>query len=561
MVYAVLLYGVALLQYSDISRGGTSAGLMNLGRGKDLFYYLVIVQAGMIMVLLPPITSGALTIEKEKDTLALLLLTKLSPWTIVFEKLLSRVFAMGTFQLLSLPLFAIIYGMGGVELDSLVIAIAGLLSLTVLVASISILCSAWFRTTSAAFVMTFILQFCFLCVFGPVLLIDLTRAATSQVFVSGVTREVNLALAGIVAIIFCMSGCVSLICLFIASKILVLRAFLPARNLVLEIFRHADHFFSELNNRTTGGIILVPDRDTLPLFHPIAWRETRKKSLGTFRYQFRILMLLLAPLIFAIAYVMQEGRNDFTSPFRTFPVFFWVVSIICLTIHSTAAIPAERTRQTLDVLLVIPASSTEIVHEKLAGVRRLIMILSVPFTVLVIFQAIWTGYVVQGLSLLQNTHFLLELLATALAALIYMPLIMWIGFQFGLRMRTQMRAVLSTFVVVGAMCAVPALFFEATRSAPLSLGETWGGILYSSGYAIRWLSPVQIVLRANNLFGTFQGQFAWLVLGFHFAFYAVISLLIRRNALRSFSRIVGRMEPGPVDEPVAHSIETVTQTL
>ena len=156
VIYAVALYGLALLQYQLISGDGV-AGVMNMGGGRRLFDNLVMLQSAMIFLLIPPITCGALTIEKEKDTLALLLLTKLSPLTIVFEKMLSRVFTMATYQLLSLPLFAIIYGIGGVDLGDIIVAIAGLASLTFLVASISILCSTWFRTTSSAFVWTYIL--------------------------------------------------------------------------------------------------------------------------------------------------------------------------------------------------------------------------------------------------------------------------------------------------------------------------------------------------------------------------------------------------------------------
>ena len=544
VVYAVVLYGAALFQYADLQHGGTAAGLMNLGRGQNFFQLLFAIQAFAIVLLLPAMTCGALTVEKEKDTLALLLLTKLSPWTIVFEKLLSRVFAIGTYQLLSLPLFAIVYGMGGVELSGLILAIGVLICLTIVVGSVSILCSTWFRTTSEAFIMAYLALFAFgscfslpaMPVIGQMVMSNRFGAMPYQPRVSGWEQVASamISLTGLGMATFVVSA----ISLVIASRVLVARAFVRPRNIVLEWFQSADRYFNELNKKTTGGIVLVQDRATLPTFQPIAWRETRKKSLGTFRYQFRILMLLLAPLILVIAAFLMDGRNDFTSPFRGFPVFFWSISVICLTIHSTGVIPSERIRQSLDVLLVAPIPSAEIVVEKLSGVRRLIKILTVPFAVLIIFQGIWTGYVVRGSMLEKNTDFWMELTAATLTVVVYMPLTMWVGFQFGLRLRSQVQAVLATFAVVISICVLPLIL---ARTLSIAQGP---------GFAVlRWISPLQLILSTRELVTrnpTLRGEtlFAWLILLAHFVGFGIAWWLLRRNALLSFSRSVHRLEVG-----------------
>ncbi len=562
-LYAAALYVPALLQYHNLNGGGSASGVVNFGQGRNLFLILTLTQAWMILLLLPPITCGALTVEKEKDTLALLLLTKLSPWTIIFEKFLSRIFAMGTYQLLSLPLFAIVYGIGGVELGELIFAIVALISLTMVVGSLSILTSSWFRTTSVAFVMTYLLLLILgsgvvPLTYGIVISLRMRNFPPAPVvtFWDAITDMMMqpqvMSLLGLVILPMLLS----IACLFLASKVLIMRAFVPAHNIVLEMFRFADRFFNELNKATTGGIILVPDRISLPHFDPIAWRETQKKSLGTFRYQFRILMLLLAPLILAISAVLTESRTDFTSPFRIFPAFFWVVSVICLTIHATGAIPSERIRQTLDVLLVCPIAPAEIVREKLAGVRRLIMILTVPFAILVLFQAIWSGYVIQGATTWQSANFWLELTTISLATVIYMPVIMWTGFQMGLRMRTQIQAVLSTFAFIGAACALPVILIVSWDNLDLnqnpSLNQAQEPWLI---FLMRWLNPLQVLFGTGNLsrgvdpitntFYVMNPRFAWFVIGVHFAIYGALWWWLRRNAMQSFSRIVRRLEPNP----------------
>lgn len=562
VIYAVVLYSLALWQYDATSGGGLS-GFANLGLGRIFFWQLVMAQIWAIMLLLPAITCSALTVEKEKDTLALLLLTKLSPWTIVFEKLLSRIFAMGTYQLLSLPLFGIVQSMGGVETWEIIAAILALMLLSFAVGSVSILCSTWFRTTSEAFIMAYLSVYCLSCVFSPLYAVTFRQYQLQAMAVTPTTPDSPPTffqqMFALIAEMFLpvATGILSLLLstsvLWVASKVLVPRAFVSSWNVVLVLFQRADRFFNDLNAKTTGGIVLVSDRETLPLFQPIAWRETRKKSLGTFRYQFRVLMVLLTPLILVISAAITDSRMEFSSPFRMFPVFFWFVSLICLTIHSTGVIPAERIRQTLDVLLVAPLSASEIVNEKLAGVRRLIKVLSVPFAVLIIFQAVWTGYIQQSSIQSQQGKLWYELISMSLSVAVYMPLIMWIGFQFGLRMKTQIQAVLSTFFTVTGICLIPSFLFRTlialSRQNAIVPGTI--GDLFVSFVGV--LSPLMVLGGINPSIRSIDGMtrsltepdvsFQAAILIIHFTFYGTIWLLLRRNAIRSFSRFVRRLEP------------------
>ena len=560
VLYAVILYGFALWQYDSITGGASGGGFVNLGRGHEFFTILVDIQKFAIYLLLPAITCGAVTVEKEKDTLGLLLLTKLGPMTIVVEKLLSRVIAMGTYQLLSLPLFAIVYGIGGVELSGLIAAIIELTALSIAVASVSILCSTWFRTTSEAFIMTYVLVLSIAgCVqFDKEILASIQMRSNSP-FATAMPSLTQTLMAPILIAIqsFVFSG----IFVLIASRTLFRRAFVSPKNILLGIFQSVDRFFNALNDSTTGGIVLVKDREGLPLFQPISWRETRKRSLGTFRYQFRILTLLLTPLIFVIAAVLSEGRVDFTSPFRGFPVYFWLVAMICVTIHSTGVIAAERMRQSLDVLLVAPLTASEIVSEKLAGVRRLIKILIVPFAVLVTFQAIWSGYVMPaGSTLNQTTDFWLELVSSSLAPLVFMPVLMWVGFHFGLRLRSQMQAILATVAAVLVICLLPLAIakYLDLESLALSPGVSrWNRAPWS--VCLSWISPLRSMFETNNFgmeddFGFYNApnvpiaipvkfeMFRWVSVTIHFVFYGLVWACLRQYALNSFSRVVKRSE-------------------
>ena len=574
VVYAVVLYGFALFQYSGIGRAGGSSGLMNFGRGHELFGQLVAIQGAMIFLLLPAITSGALTVEKEKDTLALLLLTKLKPWTIILEKYFSRILAMGTYQLLSLPLFAIIYGMGGVELSEVMRAIATLITVTLFVGAISILCSTWFRTTSTAFVMTYVaVVFCSLFMAWQLRTLFsgfLPPASMAPSFGASARGLPVSPWAVFLSSLVSIPVLGSIFCLAIAINALIPRAFVRPRNLVLELFQKADQFFNQLNEVTTGGIILVNDSVNFPESLPIAWRETQKKSLGTFRYQFRVLMFLLTPLIYSISLQLQDPVRDFSSSFQQYPAFFWIISAVCLIIHSTGAIPSERVRQTLDVLLVLPYSSESIVKQKLSGIHRLIFVLSIPFVVLIITQAIWVGYVAAGSSSAVMIGYWIKTVTTALCVVFYMPVIMWIGFQLGLRLQTQMQAVITTCAAVGALFILPPVISSVgdflLQSSSDSGGHTALAILGIALHEVQILSPLKMISHqlTDETYVTIsrpdqmnwrEGLYGTIVkIVIHFTFYGVLWWALRRNAFRSFSRIVRRMEPsgsGKVDQILA----------
>lgn len=546
VIYAVVLYGAALWVYADVAGGGAQAGMSSLGRGRAMFDMLATVQLLAIAILLPGISCGAVTSEKERDTLGLLLLTKLGPWTIVMEKFISRLVTMGTYQLLSLPLFAVVYGMGGVELFEIVTAIWYLGCWSILIGAWSIYCSTWHRTTAGAFIASYSIMPIVIC-FGTTglntmmpTMVDFWRRAGSQ---SGFLFLAQVAAA--VVVLFVMSlpmlG-LAMVALAAARVQLLERAFVPQRNLLLEFFRLLDGFFEELNQQTTRGIVLVREHDTGPVFDPIAWRETRKKSLGTVRYLFRLLVVLEVPLAIAISWTIADMQvYSFDGPTLFFLAMLWPVAALAITVHATNVMASERSRQTLDVLLVAPFTPAELVTQKLAGVRRLIGILTIPFLTLVIFQSIWKLYVVRGLNLFRASAetivFIHEIIGMTVAMLIYPRVIQWLAFGISLKIKNQTQAVLLTVAAITGICAIPLLLALWLRSTSL----------HDIVDLAAWLSPVRLLFHRRIVeMGSRDatlGDLHYLGLILHTAVGIVTWLLLRHFALRNFSFWMGRTEP------------------
>ena len=155
-VGAIVVLSVVLLYFSQqIAMLGTMnrSGNPNrfLGSGGILFNGIVPMLFYSVQFLMPALICGSITLEKERNTIGTLFVTRLSPMTIVLEKLGSRLVPMFTFLLLTFPLLAFVYSLGGVEVTTLFGTLWLLFCECLLYASIGQLCSSWFATTATAF--------------------------------------------------------------------------------------------------------------------------------------------------------------------------------------------------------------------------------------------------------------------------------------------------------------------------------------------------------------------------------------------------------------------------
>lgn len=158
-IYAMLFLGfVGFISLDQISNLQNNP-LAILGHGRHIFESMIYLQFTAIYLFLPAITCSVITQEKEHNSLGLLLITRLSPSTIILEKYLGRLITMVTFLMLGLPILAFAYSLGGV---SPVMFINGLWFLMITmfqVAALGVLCSSFFRTTVSAFIATYVFGF------------------------------------------------------------------------------------------------------------------------------------------------------------------------------------------------------------------------------------------------------------------------------------------------------------------------------------------------------------------------------------------------------------------
>src|SRR4030095_366931 len=161
VIYAMLLFAPFVAAYINFAKGSNVSAS---GLGRQLFVVLTWFQFGGIYLLLPMLMCGAITREKERDSLSLLLLTRLTPGEIILQKYFGGLVPMFSFLLLSLPRAALAYGMGGLGLRDLAFGGFLLLLAALQTAAVALLASVWCRSTAGAILLAFPL-----CIFWPLL--------------------------------------------------------------------------------------------------------------------------------------------------------------------------------------------------------------------------------------------------------------------------------------------------------------------------------------------------------------------------------------------------------
>src|SRR4030095_8979228 len=112
---ALLLYGGFWFNNDETLKRGALDTSSVLGAGEEMFLVTVAFLFICIAAFVPAMLCGVITHEKERDSLVLLLLTRMKPWQIVLQKYLGGLVPALTLLLLAMPLVAVAYAYGGVS--------------------------------------------------------------------------------------------------------------------------------------------------------------------------------------------------------------------------------------------------------------------------------------------------------------------------------------------------------------------------------------------------------------------------------------------------------------
>ena len=119
----------------------------------DLFF---LGQFFLVALVAPTFAAGSITGEKERKTYEMLLASPLKPSTILIGKLLSSLSYLVILILSSLPLMILCFLLGGIMLSEIARAYLVLILAAGTFGLLSIACSSYFRRTSSALVVSYL---------------------------------------------------------------------------------------------------------------------------------------------------------------------------------------------------------------------------------------------------------------------------------------------------------------------------------------------------------------------------------------------------------------------
>ena len=124
--------------------------------GRALFIAMLMLLTLIVLVLAPASTAGAISLEREKQTLDLLSTTPISSLAIVLGKLLSALSWILLLLLASIPVTALVFTFGGVGPDDMLRGYAVLLGTALFYGSLGLFVSALVKRTQAATVINLV---------------------------------------------------------------------------------------------------------------------------------------------------------------------------------------------------------------------------------------------------------------------------------------------------------------------------------------------------------------------------------------------------------------------
>ena len=144
-----------LITSVDMSGGG---GYVDYSGMTSLFAGLRVLQYSMGFLVTLVMTSNAISNEREKGTMDLMLVTPVSPRTLIGGKMLSAMTTSGLFAISSLPVLAISSVYGGISMEDIFYMVMAFLLIILYAGSTGIMCSGLMGRSSLSIVSSMLLS-------------------------------------------------------------------------------------------------------------------------------------------------------------------------------------------------------------------------------------------------------------------------------------------------------------------------------------------------------------------------------------------------------------------
>jgi len=155
ILFYLLVLSVFVFGFIFMSTNFTGSGFINPQESVILFGLLTYVQMALILFITPGLTAGAISTEREKQTLNILLTSSQSSFQIIFGKMSSSIVFLLLLLIAGLPLYSLVFLFGGISPGQLLIIFAFLIVTMLAIASIGVMFSTLIRKTIISMITTY----------------------------------------------------------------------------------------------------------------------------------------------------------------------------------------------------------------------------------------------------------------------------------------------------------------------------------------------------------------------------------------------------------------------
>lgn len=188
VVFNSILALIALLNmYSTLAQVRLTATIQ-YSSFLDLYVFIAIMEFIMLLLIMPAITAGSISGERERQTLEIMLTTRMTPAQIVLGKLASAGSTMLMLIFSSFPILAMVFVYGGITGKDILMMLFCFITIAIFVGSIGIFCSAFSKKTTLATVTAYVIE---ALLIGGTYVINQVMVSLSQLEVGNIAGNVN----------------------------------------------------------------------------------------------------------------------------------------------------------------------------------------------------------------------------------------------------------------------------------------------------------------------------------------------------------------------------------
>ena len=405
-LYVLALFGLLCTGYLVLDGSRSLATASDSARfGGWMFLLLAPLQLLVLSSVAAVGSAASVAQEKDRRTLLLLLMTRLSGFEVVVGKLTATLLGPLSMLLAALPLFMVLPLLGGVSPEQVFSVFTVTAATVFLAGAVGTVVGLWREKTFQAIALTVLVLLMAVglseILIAAIQLPEIVRLAISPVRalaaaaspLSGLSSSTSLGIALFVG------GAIASAILVLGIGVWKVRVWNPSREVRLKAPEPETSEESE-NSDAPDSWKVRPPRAVWK--NPILWREVRTWAYGrkvvVIRVAFALLFLLGAAVIYR---QIQDGtafepaaRIGRALPAATLPLAaIGVVSLVLINALAVNAVTGERDGLALDLLLVTDLTPREFVFGKLLGVlyvAKELILLPIALLVFLAFKGVMT---------------------------------------------------------------------------------------------------------------------------------------------------------------------------